>query len=321
MKIVFTLLVAVLAYQVAKIVTGVTIGDFARLVVSSCFGFVGRRVDHFAATNASRFATMNSAQRKKSRRYWYYMLMNEIMLDMDWKQKGMTVEGMTGSLVIIACLIGILYGLLTKSPLGTIMIPFLAFVTEAALLFMISRENHRERKKCIIHAEDGICQSIQLGLVRAVEVNLKHIDESIRYNFSRFVDDVKVLNISLEEALYSLNMNIGRKLTTFCEEALHYEQERREGMEKVFDGIVADNGFETRQDIKAERKFSEMNWDYLMSVGLIFLFILFTYAKDQFMYVFWTSTAGTVLLTGIAVISLVVFIFLQYLQTTGTDNY
>lgn len=306
------------AFVLARKLTGVHISEYLRLWSGNFLGFVAVKARKSAIENKRRIETMSVLQRKKSKLYKYYSFVNEILLDMTWKQKGVTVEGLTAIVFIGTCIVSTV-GLVTLRNLLLVAVTAaMAFTLMLAFMFLMSRVGHRRRKKLLIQAEDLLCSSISVGLVKCIEDNMKQIPYELQPEFRKFLDQYVMQNMPIEKALNNLNNNLGSKFDKFCDKAIQFEKSgANRGMQDLFRYNIEENSFTSELDMMCEVAFADMNMDLLASMGVIVGYIFFTITSIPFVASFYMQGAGKAMIVLYAGILSAGFIYTQWLQSAN----
>ena len=297
-------------------VTGVHITEYLGMIFSRFFGFVSNQSREMAINNKRKIETMSVAARKKSPLYRYYTFINEILLDMNWKQKGVTVEGLTATVFIGTCMVSLI-GTVTISIFLVPIIAAMTFVLLISVLFLISRVGHRRRKKLLIATEDLLCSSISVGLVQCIQNNFKQIPRELQPEFRKFLDQYTVQTMLIEKAINNLNLNLGSKFDDFCDKAIAFEKSgANKGMQDSFRYNIEQNSFISELDMLNEVACSDMNIDFFASCAVIVGYVAFTITSVPFVGEFYASTMGGKIMLLIYMMCLGAgFIFTQYLQS------
>lgn len=309
------LLVACLTVVAVRVITGSGPIEILRYY----FGrLVGALSGHSAKTrekNRVALGQMTAKEKKKNKKYRFLSFLSEILLDMGWDGKGITVEGINTLLQAITVFIAGLVWITMNSFLLALVVAPVFYATLVALLFLFSRMNHSRRKQALMDAEDIICANMGQGTVVAIETNIGSFDPFVVPVFKQFLDEVYNRNASVEAALNSLNANCGEIFDNFCDKAKAYERERRPGMENLFQYNINHNAEIRNLDRECAKAFTAMNRNYLLSLAIIAGFVIYTIVTYDGVAHFYSSGFGRFLITLYAVASAIVFIYIQYIQS------
>ena len=308
------------AFALSKKLTGVEITEYLKAFLARFLGFVSKSARDAAVQNKRRIDTMSVVQRRKSPLYRYYAFVNEILLDMGWKQMGVTVEGLT-AVVFLGTVIVSSTGLVVLQNIFLVIIAaIVSFAVMLAFMFLMSRVGHRRRKKLLIQTEDLLCSSISVGLVTCIEENMRQIPHELRPEFQRFIEQYTLQNMPIEKAIHNLNDNLGTKFDKFCDKAINFEKSgANRGLQDLFRYNIEENSFITELDMMCEVAFADMNRDLLATCLLLVGFIGFTIASMPFVASFYLTGFGKFLLIVYMVILSVGFIWMQWLQSANFE--
>lgn len=308
------------AFMFSRELTGVHITQYFEKFIQAFLGIVSKKARDAAINNKRKIDTMSVLQRKKSKLYRYYSFVNEILLDMNWKQRGVTVEGLTAVVFLGTCIVCTAGFVVLQNLFLVLITSALAFVMILAFMFLMSRVGHRRRKKLLIQAEDLLCSSISVGLVKCVEDNLKQIPYELQSEFQTFLDQYTMQNMPIEKAVNNLNNNLGSKFDKFCDKAINFEKSgANKGMQDLFRYNIEENSFTSELDMMCEVAFADMNMDFFASTCVIMGYVFFTITSVPFVGAFYTTGFGKAMIIIYAVILCVGFIYTQWLQSANFE--
>lgn len=260
------------------------------------------------------FAEMSITQKRKSQRYKLYFFLNEIILSMGWRNKGITVEGVQSTFLLLTCICYVTLSYLFKGLLLSLLVSALAYIMMYAVLFLLSRINHAQRKQALLDAEDMLCGSMEDGLVMAVSTCVGSIDPLVSPIFYQFLDEIYNRNTAIGTAIENLNLRCGEQFDLFCEKAKTYEKERRIGSEKNFQYNITHNASVRKLDRSCAKVFADLNENFIISIGIIFIFMVLSLSINGTAQ-FYTTGFGRLLLAIYAVLCSISFIYSQYIQS------
>ena len=253
---------------------------------------------------------MSDKQKRKSISYKYRVLVNDILLDLGWRQLNVSVEGLTTSLILIDALISVPLFILVKNPILSIVLAPVIYATLLAILFSISRSKHRTRKAILIATEDLLCSSMSKGLDLAIKDNLSQLDPSVKDCFQQYIDDVDC-NMPVLDAIDRLNDRLGSKFNDFCDKAKTMTINYQPGYEDSFLFNITHNAIESELDADIYEFASESNMDFFATVGLLAAFFGATTAMGEGAVEFYFRGIGRVLLVLYFLSIVSVYIFTQ----------
>lgn len=267
-----------------------------------------------------RTARMSRDRKKKSLYYKYRVFVNDLLLDMNWKQMGVTQEGLTTLCLICTVLINIFGIFVFRSALVFIIGLICVYIVIICTLYTFSRSRARYRKSVLMATEDMLCASIEGGLVKSVERNLEQFDPEVKPAFVSFLDDRKALSMPIDVCIDRLNMQLGSRFDRFCEMAKSFELDYIEGLEDSFQINIEDNAIEAELDAEKYDAIWEMNIDYFGVVGILLAFFLMTTFMVDSVPHFYFEGKGRFLLALYLVALVFGYIYTQYKQQQKFDG-
>ncbi len=312
---IFTLVLVVLGISGVYAITGVSILSLISDFWSFLINFLSKKSAKHYDTNTAIFSVMSKKQKRESYRYRIYSFINEILLDLGWKNKRITVEGFNMFILLATTTIGLGMYVFLKSIFLMVLFSVVVWILLYAVTFLVSRISHVSRKTALMDAEDFLCGSMSQGIVMAVEDNLNMIDKSIQPVFKEFVSSIYDRNMDVFTALDNLNIACGEQFDDFCEKCKVYERERRPGMEDNFQYNITRNANVRILDRDCNKTFFLMNKNYLASLGIIIGFIVYNMLSYASIRAFYLSGFGKFLLTFYFSVSAIAFVIIQYIQS------
>lgn len=259
------------------------------------------------------FERMTLDQKRKSKKYKYYCFMNEMLDTFQFKERGVTVEGITIGLLAIWLAIAMLFGILLSNVAIIILLPILAFPTTIAGMFLASRVGVRRRKQMFLDSMDILCSVMSDGFLKAVKNSMLQFPEEVRPYFDRFIKNVELLNFSLPDAVRQLNREVGSLYDEFCDTVITYEANHAAGMETLFNFYIEENAKTLERDRAIKRMSDAVNLDYFASLGVIVIFGVITTLLLTGGPGLWFEPVGIFVAILIIIGAIGVFIYIQYL--------
>lgn len=310
--------VLIVGYLFLRSLTGIYLGEFLLQAVFGLFGFSTKWLQNaskeYATKSKLRFSRENKAQREKDKIYQYYRFVDDILASMGLRQFGITVEGFTIICAFLSFCIAALIGVTMQSIFMALVVFGVGYSSILALVYLKSRLGAMERKKQILLAIDMLSSNMSDGILHAVQNNIGLINPSIRPSFKRFIRNITVLNISVEEALFQLNNELGSNFDTFAETVAMFERDRAPGMDVLFSFIVSDNAKETLRDVKIKRASDKVIVDFVASCGILGGVLLYSLSAYDFVRAFYDTPVGRIIFIGYIVSALLVFITTQVIM-------
>ena len=310
--------VIVVGYMFLRAYTGIHLGEWLLQAIFGFFGFSTKWLQsasrEYATKSKLRFSRENKAQREKDKIYQYYRFVDDILASMGLRQFGITVEGFTIICAFVSICIAAFIGVTMQSLFMALVIFAVGYSAILALMYLKSRLGAMDRKKQILLAVDMLSSNMSDGIVAAVQNNMNLISPSIRPSFKRFIRNITVLNISVEESLFQLNNELGSTFDTFAETVAMFERDRAPGMDVLFSFIVADNAKETLRDVKIKRASDKVIVDFVASCGILGGVLLYSLSAYDFVREFYGTPFGRIVFIGYIVSALLVFIITQVIM-------
>ncbi len=301
----------IFAYQGVKLIFGKSPIDALFDLGKGLFGKTEEAVTRANESMRAKTARMSREAKKKSWHYKYQVLLNDILLDLGWKQMGVTVEGLTILVLIATLMIEVLGWIVFENIFMLIVVGVAAYATIVAVLFSLSRSAHRTRKALLIAAEDLLCANMSKGLTHAIRSNINQIDSEIRDEFKAYLNDIDC-NMPVIEAIDRLNDRLGSKFDNFCEKAKDITENYQPGAEDSFMFNISSNAIETELDNEIYEANLNANMDYFATLGLLVVFFLMTNSMYASLREFYFEGPGRFFLVFYALAAIAVYIYTQW---------
>lgn len=301
----------IFAYKGIKYLFGRSPVDALIEIGRALFGRAETAVSRANESMRAKNARLSREARKKSWRYKYQVLLNDILLDLGWKQMGVTIEGLTLLILFATLLLEVLGWIVFKNIFVLIIVGFAAYATIIAVLFSLSRSAHRTRKALLISAEDILCANMSKGLTVAIRTNINQIDADIRDEFQAYLNDIDC-NMPTIEAIDRLNDRLGSKFDNFCEKAKDITENYQPGSEDSFMFNIASNAIETELDNEIYEASSNAIMDYFATLILLIVFFFVTCGMYDSLKEFYFEGVGKFFLFLYILAALGVYIYTQW---------
>lgn len=301
----------IFAYQGVKLIFGRSPIDALFDLGRGLFGKTEEAVTRANESMRAKTARMSREAKKKSWHYKYQVLLNDILLDLGWKQMGVTVEGLTILVLIATLMIEVLGWIVFENLFMLIVVGIAAYATIVAVLFSLSRSAHRTRKALLIAAEDLLCANMSKGLTHAIRSNINQIDSEIRDEFKAYLNDIDC-NMPVIEAIDRLNDRLGSKFDNFCEKAKDITENYQPGAEDSFMFNISSNAIETELDNEIYEANLNANMDYFATLGLLVVFFLMTNSMYASLKEFYFEGPGRFFLVFYVLAAIAVYIYTQW---------
>lgn len=267
--------------------------------------------------NRAKFDLMDEKRKAKSKKYRYYHFLNELLLDIGWRKRGVTAEAFTlaNATVSLAAAL-MLLTVISFIPL-LIYVAVVIFLVNIAIMFAVSRYGARQRIRKLINAENLICGNISRKTVDAIQMNMDLFDKDLRPAFTNFIDRFTLQNISLERCLAMLNAELGEHSTPLCARLLIYETIARPGMEDLFQFVMENNIREETRAAKRDVVFGEINALFFQCTLILLLFLTMCLLGMPEVLAAYQTNVGRMVLAVFFSLIAIAFVYLQSLQSKG----
>lgn len=264
------------------------------------------------------FSTMNPKERNKSKFYKYYHTMRTAIMSNGFDDYiGVEV------LFIIILITSIIVTAILTAGLMVFLKVFVFIITLVALhtiILFISRAGMFDRVIQLMKAQDMLCSSMELGIVKAISDNVEYIDKSVRLPFENFITNHLQLRVSVDESLKALNAEVGSIYDAFCERAnQHYLENDRE-LINGFRGLIADNNRKRDRMLRRKNIFDRCMMYYGLMMIASTAFVLFMAGMLGDLAQFFGSTTGRVSTIISISAGAIGFIISQMIYTGGVDQ-
>lgn len=210
-----------------------------------------------------------------STRYKLYRFLNELIIDLDLKNTGITPYEM---LFIVLLLVAFSSLVLGKLIFGSFLMSFLMYpvliVATFCVLYTKANIAHDTRIDAIYEAENIICNNITSGVVVAIRQSIDVVPKEVRDEFVTFLDNVEHKNYHIKAALLELQDHLGAVSEDFIKKCIVFETEEEHGVVNVFRDVVSVNNIKTELRTEMKREFEKVVSDFIISAGMILLFMV-----------------------------------------------
>lgn len=220
------------------------------------------------------FEAMSSRQKMKSKKYKYYMFINELLLDNGWSSFGITPERFTMLNAIFSLVSAGVLGLIAPNLVLIAYVAVIIFVLDIAIIFSASRYKAKVRLRRILAGENLVCGNISQGLEEAIKMNLDLFEGNVKEAFEEYLYRDQYMHWPVEKNIAQLNVDLGEHSTGFCKRLLLFEKQRRPGQVDMFRFVMQENIREEERLTKRELTFQEMNLQYLLCSIIVIVFLV-----------------------------------------------
>lgn len=289
------------------------ISDFLKFISWLLSGFkniVDKIVGNIFEKNNSELQRMAFAKRSKKFFYRYQNFVNDILLDLKWKEKGLTVQTATVANVIESFAVGLICAFVFRSVFTIVMFMPLSFILNICLLFMISRNAHSYRVSLIRTAENTLCINMNLGIREAVKVSLNSLPVDIRYVFEEFLYNANNTGMGVIAAIDKLNDSLGSDFDSFCKKAKTITLNSSMSADIFLDNIKH-NRARSEEEADVKKTYKELNTIFFLGVGAMFVFMGLVFTMVPSITEFLTSALGELWVFAIAFPIVIMFMNIQ----------
>lgn len=234
--------------------------------------WITRHVGHFFDKNNSELQRLSLSKRSKKFFYRYQNFINDILLDLKWKEKGLNVQTFTVANLIFSFVIALVIAIMFKNVISIVLFLPLVYVINVCVLFMISRDAHSYRVSLVRKAENTLCINMSLGVCKAVEVSINALPTDIRYVFDEFLYNINNTGMGVIPAIDKLNDSLGSDFDSFCKKAKTITLNSSMSPDIFLDNIKHNNAKDDEEhDVK--KCYKELNFFFFIGMGAMLAFV------------------------------------------------
>lgn len=218
----------------------------------------------------------------------------------------LTLEGFNSMVCIIFTILVLAILVVLQSVTLSVLVAISLIVGLITYFTMKSRIMQAAKLESIMDAEDLICPLARDGVLVAIKKVLEseeYIDRNIRPYFIQFVDNCENYGYSFRRAMEILNRQLGPKFDGFAKKAISFEYNERKGMADIFLDIVDENAALREINVRKNRIFKKMNFDFILKTLLVVGFVAYSMTNRDIREFLMTSDIGR-LVNSVAVISI-----------------
>ena len=245
-----------------------------------------------------------------------YKFLNDLTIDLDLKQAGYTPYTLLFFILSVSFIIAfIISNLVFRN--GWLLVPSYPIVLATISCFLYTKANiaHDSRIDDVIASENIISNTVSKGVVVSVRLNLDSFPIKLQPVFREFVDSVETRNTHVKTALLELGSNLGSVSDDFIQKCITFELEEEHGLVGIFNDVVEVNSIKSEFRIFMKRKFEEVMFEFLIGLGMIFLFlggVIALYPMLQKFY--FAHILGQLLILADALIVVIEFVYITFLR-------
>lgn len=245
-----------------------------------------------------------------------YRLMNNLIIDLGLKKKGVTPFEFTFFILVGGMLVSLIFGaiLLGSTVMSVVSYP-LWILGITCLLYTKANLAHDSRIDSVIEAENIISNNIDKGVIVAVRNNINAMPMNVKDEFKDFLDNLEHRGYHIKTALLELNDNLGTVADDFIQKCILIEMEEERGLSGIFKDIVELNNIKSELRIEMKRKFEEVVMEFIIGTVTIYLFLFGAILLYPILRHFYLSTGiGQTLLLADLGILIIEFVYITWLR-------
>lgn len=254
--------------------------------------------------------------KQKSLTVKIYKFLNDLTIDLDLKPAGYTPYTLLFFILAISFIVAfVISNLVFRN--GWLLVPSYPIVLATISCFLYTKANiaHDSRIDDVIASENIISNTVSKGVVVSVRLNLDSFPVKLQPVFREFVDSVETRNTHVKTALLELGSNLGSVSDDFIQKCITFELEEEHGLVGIFNDVVEVNSIKSEFRIFMKRKFEEVMFEFLIGLGMIFLFlggVIALYPMLQKFY--FAHILGQLLILADALIVVIEFVYITFLR-------
>lgn len=213
----------------------------------------------------------------------------EIITNLDMEKDNVTPVGLIAFIFSVDIAISSVFLYFAKE--WTLIVPtFLAILYFEVVIFrFLGLLKYEQKEARIMDVEDLISMDVKGGVYNAIVRYYKAFHPTMRPYFEEFVDNVRLKGYPFRQAMQILNSRLGPTFNDFAKKAIQYEEKADDDMVEIFTSVVDNNRNRRNLRQRNNKKFKELRTEFLLSVGIIVAFVLFSVLSDDFMAHFFTQ--------------------------------
>ncbi len=279
-------------------------------LLSGIRDWITKYVGRFFDKNNSELQRLSLSKRSKKYFYRYQNFVNDILLDLKWKEKGLNVQTFTVANLIFSFVVALVISVLFKNVFSVVLFMPLDYIINICALFMISRDAHSYRVSLVRKAENTLCINMSLGVCKAIEVSINALPVDIRYVFDEFLYNINNTGMGVIPAIDKLNDSLGSDFDSFCKKAKTITLNSSMSPDIFLDNIKHNNAKDDEEhDIK--RCYDELNFFFFMGMGAMLLFVGLMFLMLPTLREFLNQFSGQLWVFALLLPVVIVFVSIQ----------
>lgn len=281
--------------------------------------FIGRKVK-YSEKNFQRKYEIGLID-KKSYRYRFYGILNDLTIDLGLKVKGTSPYELFFFILAFSALLTMLCSLILFSNLiiGFGAFPLIVLGTTCAL-YTKANIAHENRINAVIESENIICNNIESGVKVAVRNSIASFPKEVQTEFQDFIHELDD-NAYIVSALTNLNDKLGSIADKFISKCIKFELQEEHGTAGTFKDIVEMNTYKTQTRLKMARAFEQVMNEFKISSVMILFFLFGVMVIYPFIREFYfTNMLGQFILLGDLLLFIAEFVIITYLRAQDFEQ-
>lgn len=314
LPLILAICAGIFGYLAIKCIMGIGIFEAINEVWLWFRGYAQTSVKAKSDRDARRLARMNKDAKRKTWIYRYNVLMNDVLLDLGWRQMGVSNTGLTTMAIVVSVVLNVIGILFFKNAIMFVLGIICVYCIIMCALYSVSRSQARYRKSILMSAEDLLSASITDGVEKAIKNNMVQFDPMIKPDFEAFLFDRERLSIPIDVCIDRLNDRLGSRFDRWCSLAKTYALDYTDGLEDSFQILIEDNAIESELDEEIQEAVLEMNIDYFGVCGVLVAFFFMNLGMFDNMITFYFAGTGRLLIALYIIALIGGYIYTQYMS-------
>lgn len=197
--------------------------------------------------------------------------------------------------------------------LGVIAFPI---ITAGAICTFYTKANiaHDNRIEAVLEAENTLCNNMKDGIRNSVKASVESLPKEVKVEFRDFLIEIEN-GTYIVTALLSLNNKLGSISDEFINRVIKFETKEEKGTAEVFQDLVEINNYKINGRIKMKKAFEDIQFQFIMSVIMILVFLVGTIIIYEIVRTFYFNTGvGNIVILIDLLLIVVVFVYLTWIR-------
>lgn len=174
--------------------------------------------------------------------YKIYRFFDDIIVDLNLTQNGVTVFGLLLFIAFVSLLLAIMAMIVLQLDIPLMLSAWFACFALVLVLFRFSALSKKEkRENAIMDAVDLLVSDVKGGVYNAITTYMDSFHPDIRIYFLEFVDNMTTKGLSFKSSMLVLNEKLGHTFSDFAHKAILYEEKADDEFDDIFSAILETN--------------------------------------------------------------------------------